>query len=1065
MSSPDATEAPQGQPSLSNSRKLLTSARRCLAVVLGGLIRAIHPRTVVAGVTGGVTAVVVFGLWNPLVTWSRSAPIRDTFGKIIVESPEVYTRERLVNDRLRQAVWLRKQMGATEDVLKEGLFRSHEGQFVQHVSAAMSLQSTDNGDIDQPGMGGVAVTREDVVDSKPVPKHSDDAPAVNTPVFNPMEVGTSMELFRAMNEYREQVRTELMQTQLDDRHDIDGNTLYRLNFNTTIVHGRSSDALAVIRVELEHGDSLDESGEGFYEALLREWSQELERRLNEAAESQMRLLIREGAQDRDDSEFYLWLRWKICKKLTRIARLSSGTESGRTTVDAVVHEIEKRNRKRPRESPESIDAALLFHAYECGDRYYHESALEDDDETRTESKRGWLDWIIRDYVDRFRIGKPAQDWFLNYSDLRLELLGEIRLRLKEKANGTNVIQRNPVGFLRHLEYRWCQNPLTQHDTSKEKTDEPRNGHMEFEPPNLGPMDAPQAAPAQADPTQTAAPTPKMREENIILQHCARIKPRQREPGQKLPTFAVMDLYWHLEHLEKQLLAHDEVSKGFHAGTRFDDVGCRSTVRERVERMLSDRQSIQDDSMTDAERETMGGLLDAERAEIDELLDVKNGLTCIVEDQPWLWRRNLAIEQRIDQFNRRFLDADVRISGGTGVLAGIIRVEEVGCEAALCRISVKPMIKPARKIRTGNGENRSVDDPVNCFFRRLDEDYEAFSYGVTPKNWRQRVAFSSAVARNLAVSLETPALVGTEVRGLFERVRREEEALRSVINHPIVIGFGRGRKKSRVDKLETRDETECGSWVGENSRGKRLLSRDTEFGWIIAPEKQWGDGGGKWHPHRQYDLSAVISLPSWWRRVKLTVSSCWRKFGDLENVGIEYIDGCGGKGDNGIDGDSGQGDGHSYFIKIPGDVGEVSRKLRIEVREVPYILTEMYTPSVGQYVFHVGKKADIVIEGGRLWRSTLVTLGTQSADEIFVLPHMEGIVATFDCVRRPPYSPLPKELVTRNFPEKVVVYGAKVQVWTSEGVTVPHLPVSVVEVDTIDDEPCPDEDDPKSKRFR
>ena len=126
---------------------------------------------------------------------------------------------------------------------------------------------------------------------------------------------------------------------------------------------------------------------------------------------------------------------------------------------------------------------------------------------------------------------------------------------------------------------------------------------------------------------------------------------------------------------------------------------------------------------------------------------------------------------------------------------------------------------------------------------------------------------------------------------------------------------------------------------------------------------------------------------------------------------------------------------------------------------------MYTPSVGQYVFHVGKKADIVIEGGRLWRSTLVTLGTQSADEIFVLPHMEGIVATFDCVRRPPYSPLPKELVTRNFPEKVVVYGAKVQVWTSEGVTVPHLPVSVVEADTIDDEPCPDEDDPKSKPFR
>jgi hypothetical protein len=37
-------------------------------------------------------------------------------------------------------------------------------------------------------------------------------------------------------------------------------------------------------------------------------------------------------------------------------------------------------------------------------------------------------------------------------------------------------------------------------------------------------------------------------------------------------------------------------------------------------------------------------------------------------------------------------------------------------------------------------------------------------------------------------------------------------------------------------------------------------------------------------------------------------------------------------------------------------------------------------------------------GGRLWRSTEVTLGSQVADRISVLPNMKGIVASFDCVQ-------------------------------------------------------------------
>lgn len=74
---------------------------------------------------------------------------------------------------------------------------------------------------------------------------------------------------------------------------------------------------------------------------------------------------------------------------------------------------------------------------------------------------------------------------------------------------------------------------------------------------------------------------------------------------------------------------------------------------------------------------------------------------------------------------------------------------------------------------------------------------------------------------------------------------------------------------------------------------------------------------------------------------------------------------------------------------------------------------------------VGYAGDVVLTGGRLWRSTEVTLGSQKADRITVLPNMEGIIASFTCVR-------PQggwQGLGRTPPQPAVV-----RVWTSEGVT-------------------------------
>jgi hypothetical protein len=55
-----------------------------------------------------------------------------------------------------------------------------------------------------------------------------------------------------MNTYREEVRSEMMQTLLDDRHDILGNTIYRLAIDATVLAGRKSDKLALISVILNY---------------------------------------------------------------------------------------------------------------------------------------------------------------------------------------------------------------------------------------------------------------------------------------------------------------------------------------------------------------------------------------------------------------------------------------------------------------------------------------------------------------------------------------------------------------------------------------------------------------------------------------------------------------------------------------------------------------------------------------------------------------------------------------------------------------------------------------------
>lgn len=948
------------------------------------LFRASSLLTSVTGVTAFLTAAVVAVVtvlfaWTQFPVWVNELAFRDTFGKILVESPEIYTRERLVNDRLGQAVRLENQMRATEEVLSQGYFQSIEGEWRHDAttSAAIMYRSLErNGNTDKGDSADSASPASNAEPNK-VKLRPASGDTATIPATSPRRRESTLALFHAMNEYREHVRTELMQTILDDRHDIDGNTLYRLNFNTTIVHGRRSDALAIVRVKLRHDEPSTNVPDPYYADILRDWMRELERRLNAAAENRFRLLSGEGEEERDSAEFHSWLRWKICVKLQQIARMPRYAQRIRQPI--------ARGQETRFEIPvETIGVVSLFHQANCGEKYYV---------TQDSSIAFWrhaVDQIIADHVNRYNISAKAQ----------IRLPGYLEFRHNQIPAGEPIPKHALPDMYRALEEKWCDRASFQ-----------MVGVERY--------------------IEGKGPSEREKGERALVQdQCNFMLTVQH---QNLAISAIIELYWYLEELEKLLKDRDgegtlsELARKFTLDNRpadllFDLIGCKEPVEDLVKSIVENDSSDED------------GLDDriAEAEAIKRMLEQHDGLVCMIDERPWLWRRNLAVKQQVDQFNREFVDATIvgsgqgtelaEPSGGTGILDGIVSVTASGCDAGWCRIAVRSA--------------GDLADAARRFSGKLKENFEAFSYGVTPKNLRQRLAFDSSAVRNLAVALEVPMLSEVEKRGFFENFRQRQDTLRSVMRQPLVTGFGRGRMS---ESLQVPTEETLQVPAEEDT-----LSKGTEFGWIVAPERQWNENPSNWHPHRQFDLSAVISIPSWWRKVRLTVSTCWQPLSDLDDFGGHYVDVCGDEGGDGAQKKRGNSE-YGYSIKVPGDIREVSRKLRIEVRDAPYLLNEMYELDQGMYFFDVGKRADIVIEGGRLWRSTRVTLGTQTADKIIVLPHMDGIVATFDCVQRPPYPP-----VSVNDRSGAVVYSSKVQVWTSEGVTVPHLPVGIVAFDKRDD---------------
>lgn len=257
--------------------------------------------------------------------------------------------------------------------------------------------------------------------------------------------------------------------------------------------------------------------------------------------------------------------------------------------------------------------------------------------------------------------------------------------------------------------------------------------------------------------------------------------------------------------------------------------------------------------------------------------------------------------------------------------------------------------------------------------RLADKARIYAFAATPKESVQRI--SEVAARRNAIELA--ALVsGRAGAGAAEAILESQRLLHGIGRQPLVVGYT----------------------LADNAPGP---SEAATAGWIIGPKYKISDAVWTlpWHKGFRYEhvpiqnnLSFTMSVPEWWTSAQLTIRRHWRS---TAGKVISHEDDI------------------VHTIELPGKLSGITRAL-VQHR-LPQVLRQ------GTWDVAVGKPAALLIRGGELWRSSRVTLGGQIANEIEVLPNMQGIVARFDEISEPA-SPSGKAK-RENVP---------VRVWTSEG---------------------------------
>ena len=226
---------------------------------------------------------------------------KEPSGVILVGTPKVYTRERLINARLRQREWLEEQFKLTRFADPKEAERKAFQYLYFHSSKAVDRQLSLEAVLGADGMAEQENGQKQTArgqGNKPTGAENEAATAAEAEI-GAVEFGLPTQLqYEVLSAFRHQVEHEWLKTQLDDRHDIEGNTIYQLALDVSLLvpPGEKDDWLnKVAIVHMAAKEPVLENGEAKWKILQNEdlrlyelwldWREHLEPLVNGAARS------------------------------------------------------------------------------------------------------------------------------------------------------------------------------------------------------------------------------------------------------------------------------------------------------------------------------------------------------------------------------------------------------------------------------------------------------------------------------------------------------------------------------------------------------------------------------------------------------------------------------------------------------------------------------------------------------------------------------------------------------------------------------------------------------------
>ena len=235
-------------------------------------------------------------------------------------------------------------------------------------------------------------------------------------------------------------------------------------------------------------------------------------------------------------------------------------------------------------------------------------------------------------------------------------------------------------------------------------------------------------------------------------------------------------------------------------------------------------------------------------------------------------------------------------------------------------------------------------------KQLEKKALPYVYTVEPKEYAQKISDLAATERlkNLVLSLKalTPKS-GIEADGYLNYMKRSQQQLETIKRRPLVVGYISGKK---------------------------------EFGWLMGPRFEIAKGGKLAFRHIpvQQSFQASIIVPGWYTNITLDGHYSWNPI-SLNKEATQFF--------------------KDEPVRLPGNMSALTQGL-FDLKGLSSRKPVIEIASDSPIILQSGKKEHIMIWGKKLWKNPEIYIGTQIADKFKVLPHMGGLLVTFNNVLFP-----------------------------------------------------------------